>query len=378
MTGRERMEAAFSPRGSVETPAVLSCYEDSFQTDHWDDLTSCPWWYEADPDLESQMRWRREAIPKTGEDWFRLPFCPSRETRERERVLERSGKVFWTDRLTGEEQELRRPPPGGWPQRGYAAPPSPPDTPEAVDRAIPIPDENDLTWVRTEGRDALARQLLAEFGETLLPNHRSQSPLLFCADLWGFEGMMLNIATRSDLVWHACERYLVHVQRRVRRAALLGAEAIWVVDGLSDMISARDFETLSLPHLQIVMEDIRQAGLRSVFYFTGDPAGKLDLILSLGADALAFEDPKKGFAVDVVALARRVKGGCTLFGNLDAVGVLQNGTEEHLRAEVKRQLGAAALNAGRFVMSIGSPVTPGTSVQRCQLFCDLVHELGHG
>jgi hypothetical protein len=370
------MEAAFSTSGTAETPAVLSCYEESFQADHWDDLTSCPWWYQEDPDLERQMRWRREAMGKTGEDWFRLPFCASRETRARERLFEEGEKVHWADAVTGERQELRRPPPGGWPQRGYAPPPAPPDTPEAVDRAIPLPEEDDAAYVRAEGRDELARALLTEFGDQLWPNHRSQSPLLFCADLWGFEGMMTNIATRPDLVRQACERYLVLVQQRVRRAALLGAEAIWVVDGLSDMISARDFETLSLPHLQIVMEGIRQAGLRSIFYFTGSPAGKLDLILSLGADALAFEDPKKGFEVDVVALARQVRGRCTLFGNLDSVGVLQDGTEEHLRAEVMRQLRAGPINGGRFVMSIGSPVTPGTSVARARQFCELVHELG--
>jgi len=375
MTGRERMEAAFSPSGTAQTPAVLSCYEDSFQMDHWDLLTSCPWWYELAPDVEKQMLWRREAITKTGEDWFRLPFCASRETRKRECVFEEDGKVFWIDTATGQRQELRRPPPGGWPQRGYAPPHSLPATPEEVDRAIPLADEDDFAYVRTEGRDELARRLLAEFGGQLWPNHRSQSPLLFCADLWGFEGMMVNIATRPDLVRHACERYLVLVQRRVRRAALLGAEVIWVVDGLSDMISAAHFEALSLPSLQVVMEEIRQMGMKSAYYFTGSPAGKLDLILSLGADALAFEDPKKGFAVDVVALAKRLRGRCTLFGNLDAVAVLQGGTEEQLREEVRRQLAAAPLNGGRFVMSIGSPVTPATSVARARGFCDLVHAL---
>jgi hypothetical protein len=375
MTGRERMEAAFSPNGTTETPAVLSCYEDIFQTDHWDGLTRCPWWYEIDPHVGRQMLWRREAIRTTGEDWFRLPFCAPREEREGERILEQGGKVFWTDMASGEKQELRQPPPGGWPQQGYATPRSLPETPEAVDRAIPIPDEDDLTYVRTEGRDALACSLLAEFGGTLLPNHRTQSPLLFCADLWGFEDMMVNIVTRPDLVKHACERYLVLVQRRVRRASLLGAEAVWVVDGLSDMISAPDFQALGLPYLQVVIEEIGRLSMRSVYYFTGDPAGKLDLILSLGADAVAFEEPKKGFDIDIVEVARTVRGRCTLFGNLDAVGVLQDGTDEQLRNEVKSQLAAAPLNEGRFVMSIGSPVTPGTSVARARLFCDLVHEL---
>ena len=376
MTGREKMEAALSVTGTTATPAVLSCYEDIFQSDHWDSLTSCPWWYEGDPDIGRQMRWRREAIANTGEDWFRLPFCASAEVRRREHVFEAAGKVFWADKATGHQQELRRPPPGGWPAPGYRTPCVLAETPEAVDRAIPIPDEDDITYVRTEGRDELARRLLAEFGDRLFPVQRTQSPLLFCADLWGFEGMMVNIASRPDLVRHACERYLVLVQRRIRRAALLGAAGVWVVDGLSDMISADDFEALSAPHLRIVMEEIRRLSMSSIYYFTGNPSGKVGLILSLGADAIAFEDPKKGFDVDIVAMARKVRGRCALFGNLDAIGVLQNGTEEQVREEVRRQMAAGPLNRGRFIMSIGSPVTPATSVDRARLFCDLVHEMG--
>jgi hypothetical protein len=375
MTGRQKIEAALSPAGTAETPAVLSCYEEIFQRDHWDDLTSYPWWYQDDPDLDRQMAWRREAVPKTGEDWFRVPPCASLATREREQYCEAEGKVFWRDRVTGERQELRRSPPGGWPEHGYAAPADPPETPAAVDRAIPLPDEDDLARFQAEGRDELARRLLTEFGAERFPNHRSQSPLLFCAELWGFEGLMVNIATRRDLVQQACARYLLWVEQRIHHAAMLGAAGLWVVDGLCDLIAPRDYETLCLPLLQTIMERIRRAGMRSIYFCTGDPAGKLDLILSLGADALAFEDPKKGFDVDVVALAERTRGRVALFGNLDAVGVLQDGTEEQLRRELARQLTAAPRNEGRFIMSIGSPVTPGTSVARCRRFCELVHEL---
>ncbi len=374
MTGREKMEAAFSEGGSAEVPVVLSCYEDIFQRDHWEELTAQPWWYLGDSDVEHQLAWRREAIRNTGEDWFRLPFCASREERRRERRFEVDGKAFWQDTVTAEQQELRHWPSGGWPERGYEAPVDLAETPEAVDRAVPIPDEDDAAWVRGEGRDEVAQGLLAEFGDTLYPNHRSQSPLLFCADLWGFEGMMVNIATRPDLVRHACLRYLELVKQRVRRAAVLGAACIWVVDALADMISPQEYAVFSAPELRVVMEEIRRVGMRSIYYFTGSPAGKLDLILSLGADALAFEDPKKGFSVDVVELARQVHGRCTLFGNLDVQGVLQDGTEEQLRAEVKRQLQAAPLNGGRFVMSLGSPVTPDTPLARVRRFCEVVRE----
>ncbi|MCK4283127.1 MAG: hypothetical protein KAX44_02330 [Candidatus Brocadiae bacterium] len=376
MTGKEKMRAAFSEHGTAEIPAVLSCYEDIFQRDHWESLTQYPWWYRYEVDIEKQMLWRREAIANTGEDWFRLPFCAPAETRQRQQVVETPEGVFLIDRETGSKRQLRSPPAGDWPEQGYKTPGTLPETPDAIDRMIPISDDGDYAYVRTEGRDDLARRLLDEFGDRLFPNHRTSSPLLRCADLWGFDNMMLNIKSRPDLVTYACKRYLEQAKCRMRRAALLGAQGIWVVDALADMISPDDYAKLSLPHLQDLIDEIRNVNMRSIYYFTGDPAGKWDLILSMGADALAFEDSKKGFDVDVVEVARKLRGECALFGNLNAIDVLQNGTDEQLKKEVKRQLTAAPLNGGRFVMSLGSPITPATSVARVRLYCDLVHDLG--
>jgi uroporphyrinogen-III decarboxylase len=61
---------------------------------------------------------------------------------------------------------------------------------------------------------------------------------------------------------------------------------------------------------------------------------------------------------------------------LDAIVLLESGTEQEIRAEVARQIAAGRRNGSRFIMSLGSPVTPGTPVERVRLYCDLVHELG--
>ncbi|UCD29603.1 MAG: hypothetical protein JSV03_03735 [Planctomycetota bacterium] len=72
----------------------------------------------------------------------------------------------------------------------------------------------------------------------------------------------------------------------------------------------------------------------------------------------------------------RVRGRCVVLGNLDAVGVLQSGSEERLKAEIRRQVAAGRCNNSRFILSLGSPVTPATPIERVRLYCDLGHELG--
>ena len=116
--------------------------------------------------------------------------------------------------------------------------------------------------------------------------------------------------------------------------------------------------------------------MKSIYYFCGNPRGKLDLLLESGADALALEESKKGFTIDIAEVAEAVQGKCALFGNLDAINLLPHGSEADLRLEINRQIQAGRKNRSRFVMSLGSPVTPGTTPERVRLYCDLVHELG--
>lgn len=96
----------------------------------------------------------------------------------------------------------------------------------------------------------------------------------------------------------------------------------------------------------------------------------------MGMDALGMEESKKNFRTEIEDIVDQVRGRCVVLGNLDAVGVLQNGSEERLRAEIGRQVAAARRNDSRFILSLGSPVTPETPVERVRLYCDLAHELG--
>jgi len=380
MTGREKIEAAFSRDGTDEIPAVI-CYEGIYVRDHWTQLTDLPWWYREVPDLEAQMQWRRAVIERTGKDWFYLPNFYPREARENLVVEEREEGVFRVDKRTGNVALLTEPRIGGWSPAGglhSVRPEEMAEPPEAIDALIPSPPASDPEELRTDGRGDLAQRMLAEFGEDLYPICSVSSPLWHCYEVWGFEGMMTMIATRPDLVERVCRRALELELYRVGEAAALGAAGIWIEECLTDMIGPEGFARLNVPFLKQVVEEIRAAGMRSIYYFCGDPTGKWEQLLAAGADALSLEESKKGFVIDIEEVVDRVQGCCAVLGNLDAVGMLQDGTEEELRNEIARQIAAGKRNNRRFIMSIGSPVTPGTPVERVRLYCDLARELGAG
>jgi uroporphyrinogen-III decarboxylase len=225
------------------------------------------------------------------------------------------------------------------------------------------------------GESDLADRLSAEF-PGLYPMCHVSSPLWCLYDLWGFDGMMAMMGERPDLVRYAAQRYLELSVQDVRQAQALGAAGIWVEECLTDMISPAMFADLNVPVLSALCSAIRSAGMHSIYYYCGNPNDRLDLLLSVGADALALEESKKHFTIDIAAIAERVQGRCTLLGNLDAMHLLEHGSEADLRLEIARQIAAGRRNGSRFIMSIGSPVTPDTPVERVRLYCNLVRELG--
>jgi len=375
MNGRERIEAAFSPEGAEHLPAVI-CYENVFLRDHWSAFTACPWWYLHMPDARLQLAWTRDLVAALGQDWFQMFPWTSLEEEESGAVEVSDQGVFRIDAGTGRREEIRPPRPGGWTAGSLESVP-PEDLPasfDAIEAAIPDPAAADVRALRE--RQSVADALIREFGGALWPYRHVSGPLWKTYGLWGFQGMMIMIASRPDLVHFACEKFLALAMRNVREAADHGAAGVWIEDCFTDMISPEAFANLNAPYVRRLTDAIRASGLRSIYYFCGNPRGKWDCILSLGMDALALEEGKKGFANDIDDIVDRVRGRCVVVGNLDAVGVLQNGDENCLREAIRRQVAAARRNGSRFILSLGSPPTAWTPVERVRLYCDLAHELG--
>jgi Uroporphyrinogen-III decarboxylase len=217
--------------------------------------------------------------------------------------------------------------------------------------------------------------LLEEYGRDMSAYFIVAAPFTHCYWVWGFEGMMVMVADRPELVKYVCERCLALMIEKVKVAAILGAEIIWIEDLYGDMISPDAFKDLCVPYTARLAEEIRKAGMKSIDYFTGNPAKKFDCLMSIGADAIAFEESLKGFKVDMDDIVDAVQGRCTVLGNLSVIKVLQDGTEDGLKAEISRQISAGRRNKGRFIMSLSTTPTPLTPVERVRLYCDMAHDI---
>lgn len=373
MTGREKIIAALSDQGTGQFPAILP-YEGIYIRDCWDKLTDLPWWYPQSPDLKHQMQWRADVYSVLGHDWYDLPVFPPQERRERMRVEERGGEAFLINPETGSERRLHRPHVSGYnPDVPDCEVFNPPTSFEGMDQALPEPSEAPPAEQLQHELGSLSAAMRSGPFADRLPLWQVSSPLWSCYGLWGFEGLMTALAEDSDLLRIAAERFLQHALASVNTAAALGAEAIWMEECMMDMISPASYRRHCLPLLRSLTDNIRSRGMYSIHYFCGNPAGRLDILLDSGADALGLEEGKKGFNVDILQVAEEVQGKMALLGNVDSIAVLQNGTEEDLKDAVRHQAQAARANRGRFIMSLGSPATPGTPPERIRQFINLAH-----
>lgn len=376
MTGREKILAAFTTEGTPEIGVVAS-YEEIFIRDHWFALTEVLWWYAFSGAADKEVSWVRDFSRKSGLEWLGVNECPSRAVRARQRYEQRADGV-WLVEGTGKETRLSEPTPSGTNTASVNSKhtdlDSLPTTPDEIDALVPSTPKFDRKVFLAEGRHDTATAIRAALG-LLLYGHIA-SPIWSLYDLLGYEGMMVFLAQDPGLASYAGRRILENVIQRIRMISALGADAVWIEECLTDQISPELFRAISVPLVRQCVQEARTCGLKSIYYYCGNPNDRLDAILSAGADAVHFEESKKGFTIDIADIINRVKGRCTVFGNLDAINVLQNGSEDMLRLEIQRQLEAGRNNGGRFIMSTGSPITPETPVEKVRLYTGLVRKYG--
>ena len=198
-----------------------------------------------------------------------------------------------------------------------------------------------------------------------------------CTGYVGETNLFSLLYDAPDLIAYLSEKLLARTIEQIRALALAGVDAVYIDDALTtcDMISVAFYERFSMPYVQAMVDEVHALGKRAVLIYFGGVADRVAQIASLGADALNVEASMKAFTNDLDAISAQVGERLCLWGNLDPVGVVQEGTEEMLRQAMAAQV-AIGRRTRRFITSTGSPITPLTPLPRIQRFIELGQELG--
>ena len=190
----------------------------------------------------------------------------------------------------------------------------------------------------------------------------------------GFGGMMEAMRSDPEALDAIIANRLAHMTARADSYAEAGVECVFVEECLSssDLVSEADYLRFSFPSTRELLQHARDLGLRSVYYYCGAVEDRLEHLATLPADALAFEESKKDFVIDLAAVREAVGPDRPLLGNIDAV-LVRDVDEAGLRREVEAQFSAAG---PLLAVSAGSPLTPDTEARKLDLMVELSARFG--
>lgn len=217
-----------------------------------------------------------------------------------------------------------------------------------IDR-IPAPD------VGGQGRyplmlEALSR-IVRELGrEVFIVGCMDQYPFSLASALMGINEIMTRVADDPEFVRALMSRCVEYASAYGRALAAAGADMLSGGDSPVVLLGRKHYEEIAWPAEKQLISELKAATAIPVsLHNCGDAAKILALMAGTGADVLEIDS-----AVDLAAACRMVGPQIGLWGNLDPVAVLSQGTPEQVRHAAQEAIAAVrAAGHSRYVLSSG-------------------------
>jgi uroporphyrinogen-III decarboxylase len=224
---------------------------------------------------------------------------------------------------------------------------------EDVDRLIPIRSAAELL---ESGEMDLLRRVVNDYGDRFFITSILDTPFSYVSDYLGFFGLMMTVHDRPDLLHYMLERQLAQTEEVMAAIAQTGLHGIYVQEVFTgaDVISPRAYEEFVFTYNKSYFKRMRELGLLPVHYVCGDVMPRLEQMAECEVAAIAVEESKKNFRIEIEEVVKRVGERVTVFGNIDAVHYGLYANTDEMAAEVNRQANLGARAKG-FVVSTGSP-----------------------
>ena len=394
MTHRERTLKALrgeKPDGIPAAPAYLGLFLADFVRAYYVEqyrlrmrgCSRCQVEHGQDTRFRAQAVYQAYGIFKTRPDWMEIRQGASRAWAERTEIVLQDGVLCYSDKVSGVRAPMHTAPMPRGDAKLTAETKSNTDLwdisgqlrdKDDVDARLPICSKDELL---ARGDFDLPRQIVADYGERYFISTILDTPYSDAYDLLGFQGLMLIQHDRPALFHHLLQRKLAQTQEFMGAWAEVGVDGVYVEEVFSgaDLISPRSYDEFVFAYNQPYFRHMRALGLLAIHYVCGDVIPRLDRIAQLDVAAIAVEESKKNFTIELEEVVERVAGRAAVLGNIDAVRFGLHGTLEDMAAEVKRQ---ARIGAGArgFVVSTGSPFPLDTNPRIVDVLVSTAHSLG--
>jgi hypothetical protein len=339
-------------------------------------------------DHEEDTRFRAEAfyqsygIFKTRPDWMELHRGASRTWANRVNIVNVDGVLHYEDKENGLRVPMRDVPLPRGESRLIANSRAKTDlwdtaatiqSKEHVDERLPIPTADELL---DRGDFDLPMRIVADYGDRFFLTSILDTPFSNAYDLLGFQGLMTFQYDQRELFHYLLDRQLAKTKVVMEAWARAGVHGIYVEEVFTgaDLISPRAYDEFVYAYNRPYFEYMSGLGLFPIHYVCGDVIPRLDRIAQLDIAAVAVEESKKSFTIEIAEVVERVNGRLTVLGNIDAVKFGPGATMAEMTTEVRRQARIGARAKG-FLVSTGSPFPLDTNPRLIDVMVETAHSV---
>jgi hypothetical protein len=315
-------------------------------------------------------------------DWIEVSQGASRAWAARTEIIRRDGELYYHD-LGSDQMEPMASAPVPWGDARLQAASASLNDLWDVGQEVRDENEVDARLPLLTSEELLARgdfdlplRLVAECGHEFFISTVLDTPFSNAYDLLGFQGLMTIQHDRPALFHYILERELERAREVMTAWAAVGVHGVYVEEVFTgaDLISPRSYDEFVHHYNQPYFEHMRSLGMLPIHYVCGDAIPRLDRIADLDIAAVAVEESKKGFTLEIEDVVERVAGRVAVFGNIDAVRYGLHATAEEMAVEVRRQARIGARARG-FVVSTGSPFPLDTDPRLIDALVETAHSI---
>jgi hypothetical protein len=373
LTPKERVFRALTGQRSdalPAAPAYLSLFLADFEQAYYVEQyrrrlrgrSRCPVNHEEDTLFRAQAIYQSYGIFKVRPDWMEIHCGASQAWAERTEIVVQDGVLHYADRESGARVPMDQVP---MPRGDSCLTPINESLTDLWDTSAQLRDRDDvdallpivaLEDLLARGDFDLPRQVAADYGDEYFITTILDTPFSDAYDLLGFQGLMLIQYDRPALLHYLLQRKLAQTQEVMGAWGAAGVHGVYVEEVFTgaDLISPRSYDEFVFAYNQPYFRHMRGLGLLPIHYVCGDTIPRLERIVQYDVAAVAVEETKKNFRIEIEEVVQRVDGRAAVFGNIDAVRFGLNASLEEMAAEVKRQAQIGTKARG-FVVSTGSP-----------------------
>jgi len=186
------------------------------------------------------------------------------------------------------------------------------------------------------------------FGDTVCVCGRVEAPFSSVGLTFGLTETMALIFDAPGFLKEACKFFKDLQIEFGRMQKEAGAHALWYGDcnAGSHLISLNHYKEFAYPYAGEVAKACKEMGIMTIYHASEDKLPFIDTMADMDIDILSL-----GENTDIVAAHRLIRNKKCICGNIDPIQLLQRGTPEMIRNEVKRIIENVSIKGGHIMNS---------------------------